>query len=91
VQEFTQGNVRSARIVESEDRTRVVLNLREIAPYQVRQSSEAVLVIVQPPGSAVAPAAPAAAPVAPMAPMAPMVNAAGDAPASGASTSPAPR
>jgi type IV pilus assembly protein PilQ len=52
VQEFSQGNVRSARIVESEDRTRVVLNLRELAPYQVRQSSEALLVIVQPPGSA---------------------------------------
>ncbi|MFM7705009.1 MAG: TolC family outer membrane protein, partial [Rubrivivax sp.] len=66
LQEFNQGNVRSARVVESEDRTRVVLNLREIAPYQVRQSSEAVLVIVQPPGSAPAgmgvPAAPAAPP-----------------------------
>jgi hypothetical protein len=56
VQEFSEGNVRSARIVESDDRTRVVLSLREIAPYQVRQSSEALLVIVQPPASAGSPA-----------------------------------
>jgi outer membrane protein len=56
VQEFSEGNVRSARIVESDDRTRVVLSLREIAPYQVRQSSEALLVIVQPPASAGLPA-----------------------------------
>ena len=59
-QELGEGNVRSARVVEAEDRTRVVLNLREVAPYQLHQSAEAVLVIVQN-GSTPAAAAPAAA------------------------------
>jgi len=71
-QELGHGNVRSARVVETEDRTRVVLNLRELAPYQVQQSSDSLLVIVQQPTAAGTPAgaAAAASPAAP-APAAP--------------------
>ncbi len=43
---FEQGELRSADIVEVEDRTRVVLNLLQMRPYEVRVEGRAVVIAV---------------------------------------------
>src|SRR5574337_430762 len=44
--EMNQGNVRSAAIAQSGDRTRLVLNLRQPASYRVQQQGKALLVLL---------------------------------------------
>lgn len=58
-----RGNVRSARVVQAGDRSRVVLNLRSAATYQAEIQGQAVVLKVQ--ATDTAPPARAASPVTP--------------------------
>jgi type IV pilus assembly protein PilQ len=59
--EINQGNVRSVNVVQSGDRTRVVLNLKAAAGYRAHLQGKSLLVVLEP--TAVAGPAPSAAPV----------------------------
>jgi type IV pilus assembly protein PilQ len=59
--EINQGNVRSVNVVQSGDRTRVVLNLKAAAGYRAQLQGKSLLVVLEP--TAVAGPAPSAAPV----------------------------
>jgi type IV pilus assembly protein PilQ len=53
--EVPQGNVRSVRVVESGDRTRLVLNLQAPVPYRTQLEGHHVLVYLDAPTPAVSP------------------------------------
>ena len=44
--ELNQGNLRSANVAQTTDRTRLVLNLRQAATYQARLDGNALLIIL---------------------------------------------
>ena len=46
--ELNQGNVRSASIAQSGERTRLVLNLRQASSYRVQQQGKALIVLIDP-------------------------------------------
>jgi type IV pilus assembly protein PilQ len=56
--DVNQGNLKSVNVVQSGDRTRVVLNLKQITPYKAQLQGKSLLVVLE----AVATAAPAASP-----------------------------
>jgi len=56
--EVNQGNLKSVNVVQSGDRTRVVLNLKQITPYKAQLQGNALLVVLE----TVAAAAPTASP-----------------------------
>ncbi len=58
--EINQGNVRSVNVVQSGDRTRVVLNLKTAATYRAQLQGKSLLVVLD--GSVTASPAPAAQP-----------------------------
>ncbi|WP_048439710.1 type IV pilus secretin PilQ [Caenimonas sp. SL110] len=58
--EINQGNVRSVNVVQSGDRTRVVLNLKTAATYRAQLQGKSLLVVLD--GTATASPAPAAQP-----------------------------
>jgi type IV pilus assembly protein PilQ len=62
--ELNQGNLRSANVAQTTDRTRLVLNLRQAATYQARLDGNALLIILDSgaPVATAAATAPAAAP-----------------------------
>lgn len=43
-QNFDQGNVRSANIIQASERTRVVLNLNKVMPHTVRQEGRSIVI-----------------------------------------------
>ena len=55
--EINQGNLRSANVAQSGDRTRLVLNLRQAANYRVQLQGKSMIVLLDPASAAVAPAA----------------------------------
>ena len=59
--EINQGNVRSVNVVQSGDRTRLVLNLKSASAYKAQLQGKSLLVVLEP--NAAAGPAPAAAPV----------------------------
>jgi type IV pilus assembly protein PilQ len=64
--ELNQGNLRSASVAQTTDRTRLVLNLRQPATYQARLDGNALLIVVDSGGpGAVAAAAPGTTAAAP--------------------------
>src|SRR5688572_2297505 len=58
--EINQGNIRSVNVVQSGDRTRLVLNLKSAAAYKAQLQGKSLLVVLEP--TAVAGPAPTAAP-----------------------------
>ncbi len=50
--EVNQGNVRSAAIAQSGDRTRLVLNLRQASGYRAELQGNALLIVLEPPQTA---------------------------------------
>ncbi len=54
--EVNQGNLKSVNVVQAGDRTRVVLNLKQITPYRAQLQGKSLLVVLE----AVASASPAA-------------------------------
>ena len=62
--EINQGNLRSANVAQSDERTRIVLNLRQVSGYRAELQDNALLVVLDPaPSAPVAAAGVAAAPV----------------------------
>ena len=62
--EINQGNLRSANVAQSDERTRIVLNLRQVSGYRAELQDNALLVVLDPaPSGPVAAAGVAAAPV----------------------------
>ena len=55
------GNARSATVVEAKDRTRLIINLTQLTPYNARVEGNKLIVVVGQ-GAAKAPRAPASAP-----------------------------
>jgi type IV pilus assembly protein PilQ len=55
--EINQGNLRSANVVEAGNRTRVVFNLNQAVNYETKVEGNALLVVLQPPSTSVAPSA----------------------------------
>ena len=55
--EINQGNLRSANVAQSGDRTRLVLNLRQAANYRVQLQGKSMIVLLDPASAAAAPAA----------------------------------
>ncbi|GAP34805.1 type IV pilus secretin PilQ [Piscinibacter sakaiensis] len=76
--EVNQGNLRSINVAQGDERTRLVLNLRQAATYRAEVQGRTLLVMVDTgPAVAAPPAAMAAAPAAaPMAPAAPATTSA---------------
>ena len=60
--ELGEGNARSVRVVEAGERLRVVLNLRQPAPYRLRVQDRSLLVVFDAGSASVAGAAPPAPP-----------------------------
>nr|WP_313076096.1 type IV pilus secretin PilQ [Melaminivora sp.] len=57
--EVNQGNLKSAHVVQTPERTRLVLELKQAAPYELRLDGRALLVLLEPAPPAAAGAAPA--------------------------------
>jgi type IV pilus assembly protein PilQ len=57
VQEVDQGDLRSVNIVQAGDRTRLVLNLKKMAPFETKLEGGFVLVTLQSAGASVTPVA----------------------------------
>lgn len=57
VQDIGQGDLRSANIVQAGDRTRMVLNLTQMTPYETKLDGRNVLITLTPLGAARAPSA----------------------------------
>ena len=57
--ELNQGNLRSATVAQSGDRTRLVLSLKQAANYRAELQGKALLVILEPTSQVVAAASPA--------------------------------
>jgi type IV pilus assembly protein PilQ len=62
-QDIGLGDLRSANIVQAGDRTRLVLNLTRVAPYDTRLEGRDVIIALSPAAGLAAGPAPAAAPV----------------------------
>lgn len=56
--DVNQGNLKSVNVVQSGDRTRVVLNLKQITPYKAQLQGKSLMIVLE----AVATAAPTASP-----------------------------
>ena len=61
--EINQGNLRSAAIAQSEERARLVLNLRQASAYRAELQGNALVLVLDAGGGAVAPVASSAEPV----------------------------
>jgi len=59
--ELGEGNARSVRLVDAQDRLRLVVNLRQAVPYSLQWQDRTLLVVLESPGGVTgsAPAAPA--------------------------------
>lgn len=63
LQNIEEGDLRSANIVQVGDRTRLVLNLVKIVPYETRVDGNTVLIALNPKGSEASVSSPAASPI----------------------------
>jgi type IV pilus assembly protein PilQ len=61
LQNIDQGDLRSANIVQSGERTRLVLNLVKMSPYEARLDGNKLIIAIKPPAAPVQEAAPAQA------------------------------
>ncbi|TAH44424.1 MAG: type IV pilus secretin PilQ [Betaproteobacteria bacterium] len=55
VQSIEQGDLRSANIVQAGDRTRLVLNLVKVSPYETRIDGRNLIIAISPVGTSAAP------------------------------------
>ena len=55
VQSIEQGDLRSANIVQAGDRTRLVLNLVKVSPYETRIDGRNLIIAISPTGASAAP------------------------------------